>query len=879
MDRQLNSPVEDEVDSRAASNKENNNRLYYGEPEDLVKSPKELLGEEFTSIAEYNAHLARHFRQQEQTNPDDTDCDCHKYRMEKLGEKQWTLYCDNRGANWDREWRLVFDENEDEENGLRELRENWEKKLNFKYADDSDDDSIPDPKAKHVSMAMFNGSRRDPWRANSPANKLAAQTTVLLGDSGSKKIEVNHNMPEKPLKSEKEIVETIEKIAANDVNQGVVITNGPSGSADDVVEEKTIHTDTKKGKTPVKRTDSNKSSHGGSRTSLNRAGSKSSIGPSSPGVQRKSSKYTTTVEIMIDSKNGAAARGAKEENMSRPVNTGARRKTTGCFKKSSSPTQTSKSSRESRLQSSTRESRVQSAKNDKHSRTGSMSPPTVSNRKAVSASGVRSRSVGPNVLLQNASDKTVSVREKKAAWEAKSVSKSKTESSTPEQGSRMLRKSSEKRKSIIAERKAMLFSNVTTDTDKQTTVTSRKSTGSASTGKTGNPEMRVRRSLPPTPVKTDGPGTFARTPSRYTPALLKSEHSPGTKSSSATKSTSLSASGGRTETTPHQRASRLSSSGSPVGSHRNSPTSKSAPSSALRKSDDKPTSMRHSTKTVPQGTKRKTPPPVPAKPEIKGVKRDSPSKHVDAKVKTRKTPPPASPIIDDKVKDSEKPEKKNLPEAKEDLGHVETDSARKPTKKSETSPSKVEKDGNYFLNVVNGEEDRLNKLCKVAEGDLQNNDLSEEMSGKVRAAIGKAQLLTTKKFKQFKGLCHQNLSPDPSTSLKTTSSDLAGFWDMVMIQVDDVNRLFEEIDQLRQNGWKSPTKQTLVKKKVTKSTKKPMTDNNATKTTAKKTPASKAKEAREEARKRLIAAKRAAIKKQQENAENDVQIFIHTDER
>lgn len=36
----------------------------------------------------------------------------------------------------------------------------------------------------------------------------------------------------------------------------------------------------------------------------------------------------------------------------------------------------------------------------------------------------------------------------------------------------------------------------------------------------------------------------------------------------------------------------------------------------------------------------------------------------------------------------------------------------------------------------------------------------------------------------------------------TTSQDLAGFWDLVMIQVDDVNGLFAEIDSLKKNGWK-----------------------------------------------------------------------------
>lgn len=36
----------------------------------------------------------------------------------------------------------------------------------------------------------------------------------------------------------------------------------------------------------------------------------------------------------------------------------------------------------------------------------------------------------------------------------------------------------------------------------------------------------------------------------------------------------------------------------------------------------------------------------------------------------------------------------------------------------------------------------------------------------------------------------------------TTCEDLAGFWDMVSIQVEDVNNSLQEIDALRSNGWK-----------------------------------------------------------------------------
>lgn len=35
----------------------------------------------------------------------------------------------------------------------------------------------------------------------------------------------------------------------------------------------------------------------------------------------------------------------------------------------------------------------------------------------------------------------------------------------------------------------------------------------------------------------------------------------------------------------------------------------------------------------------------------------------------------------------------------------------------------------------------------------------------------------------------------------TTGEDLAGFWDMVNIQVEHVKSLFHEIQTLRNNGW------------------------------------------------------------------------------
>lgn len=46
------------------------------------------------------------------------------------------------------------------------------------------------------------------------------------------------------------------------------------------------------------------------------------------------------------------------------------------------------------------------------------------------------------------------------------------------------------------------------------------------------------------------------------------------------------------------------------------------------------------------------------------------------------------------------------------------------------------------------------------------------------------------------------LQNGPATdALVPTVSDLTGFWEMVLLQVVDIDKLFAEIDQLRANNW------------------------------------------------------------------------------
>ncbi|XP_078581377.1 uncharacterized protein LOC144864859 isoform X1 [Branchiostoma floridae x Branchiostoma japonicum] len=215
----------------------------------------------------------------------------------------------------------------------------------------------------------------------------------------------------------------------------------------------------------------------------------------------------------------------------------------------------------------------------------------------------------------------------------------------------------------------------------------------------------------------------------------------------------------------------------------------------------------------------------------------------------------------------------------------------------EEAESRVQKsdqesrDGKYYLGVMDLEKDRISKLCGQAEKD-QEGEVSEEADGLLRAAVGKAQLLVNQKFKQFEGLCQQNLNPvdGEGDQCLTTSSDLAGFWDLVNIQIEDVNSMFEEIALLRQNEWKFPPPTSSNGKDELSPSSSRGTSTHSTPAASPKprrtrpktagatrSPKAGAKSAaRDDARKRLLEAKRAAAAKKKANMQedNNVEIFL-----
>merc|ERR1712242_416930 len=135
-------------------------------------------------------------------------------------------------------------------------------------------------------------------------------------------------------------------------------------------------------------------------------------------------------------------------------------------------------------------------------------------------------------------------------------------------------------------------------------------------------------------------------------------------------------------------------------------------------------------------------------------------------------------------------------------------------------------------------------ICDFEE-DLNSagSGIPDEVRDTILTVIGMAKLLMAQKLTQFRELCFKNINvsrdEDPFVP---TSQDLAGFWDMVSIQVEQIHRRFEGLGDLRRANW-------IVKKP------EPVKNN---KTVSKKTPSNKkpkekseAAKARDEARKKM----------------------------
>uniref|UniRef100_H3CZI2 DLG associated protein 2 n=1 Tax=Tetraodon nigroviridis TaxID=99883 RepID=H3CZI2_TETNG len=186
--------------------------------------------------------------------------------------------------------------------------------------------------------------------------------------------------------------------------------------------------------------------------------------------------------------------------------------------------------------------------------------------------------------------------------------------------------------------------------------------------------------------------------------------------------------------------------------------------------------------------------------------------------------------------------------------------------------SPIRRDGSWFMQLLHNETKRLEGWCKEMEREAEEHDLSEEILGKIRSAVGSAQLLMSQKFQQFYWLCEQNL--DPSAMPRPTSQDLAGFWDLLQLSVDDVTAKFDELHQIKDNHWqlvKSPEKK--ERKWPPPVPKRPARGRSGI---MRERSLDLQDRQRQEARRRLMAAKRAASFRQNSATEraDSIEIYI-----
>merc|ERR1712241_913124 len=153
-------------------------------------------------------------------------------------------------------------------------------------------------------------------------------------------------------------------------------------------------------------------------------------------------------------------------------------------------------------------------------------------------------------------------------------------------------------------------------------------------------------------------------------------------------------------------------------------------------------------------------------------------------------------------------------------------------------------DGHYFIEDLNG-----------------GSNIPEDVRDSILTVIGMAKLLMAQKLTQFRELCYKNINvsrdEDPFVP---TSQDLAGFWDMVSIQVEQIHKRFEGLGELRKANW-------VVKKP------EPVKNN---KTVSKKTPSNKkpkekseAAKARDEARKKMLEERKRMMKEKAKGGGGD----------
>lgn len=97
------------------------------------------------------------------------------------------------------------------------------------------------------------------------------------------------------------------------------------------------------------------------------------------------------------------------------------------------------------------------------------------------------------------------------------------------------------------------------------------------------------------------------------------------------------------------------------------------------------------------------------------------------------------------------------------------------------------------VHLMENNNDNGQAKLEQKDKELQEDKIDEEFLGAIRTTIGQAKLLMSQRFKQFSKLiddCEFKTGPLP-----TRLDDLAGFWEMISFQVDDVRQKFKCLEE------------------------------------------------------------------------------------
>uniref|UniRef100_A0A8C1GKC7 Discs, large (Drosophila) homolog-associated protein 3 n=1 Tax=Cyprinus carpio TaxID=7962 RepID=A0A8C1GKC7_CYPCA len=112
------------------------------------------------------------------------------------------------------------------------------------------------------------------------------------------------------------------------------------------------------------------------------------------------------------------------------------------------------------------------------------------------------------------------------------------------------------------------------------------------------------------------------------------------------------------------------------------------------------------------------------------------------------------------------------------------------------------RDGEFFLRLLQTEVERMEGWCQNMEREAEMNELPEEVLELIRGAVGSAQMLMSQRVQQFFRMCQQ--CGDPSSYPQPTTQDLASYWDLLQLAIEDVRVKFQDLQRLKDSGWRLP---------------------------------------------------------------------------